>query len=108
MIRHLNHCDLHELQIENRVMALEIALERLFDYDLIDDHIMACQKRLTEAYQKRLQFVKDKNLKKKDKKDVNNSTINLNNSNNAISNSKVQESKEDDESAYDGKFIIVI
>ncbi|VDQ17803.1 unnamed protein product, partial [Trichobilharzia regenti] len=60
---------MHELFPEARVLALESAVEKIFDLDLIDDHIMACQRRATEAYLKKIQVLRDKNIRKKDKKD---------------------------------------
>nr|CAH8850569.1 unnamed protein product [Trichobilharzia regenti] len=69
LVHHLSNSDLHELFPEARVLALESAVEKIFDLDLIDDHIMACQRRATEAYLKKIQVLRDKNIRKKDKKD---------------------------------------
>ncbi|CAH8561749.1 unnamed protein product [Heterobilharzia americana] len=69
LIHHLSNSDLHELFPEARVLALEFAVEKIFDLDLIDDYIMACQRRAADAWQKKSQMLRDKNLRKKDKKD---------------------------------------
>ncbi|CAH8850715.1 unnamed protein product [Trichobilharzia szidati] len=69
LVHHLSNSDLHELFPEARVLALESAVEKIFDLDLIDDHIMACQRRATEAYLKKIQVLRGKNIRKKDKKD---------------------------------------
>ncbi|CAH8553271.1 unnamed protein product [Schistosoma curassoni] len=96
LIHHLSNSDLHELFPEIRVIALEWAVDKIFDLDLIDDHIMACQRRAADAWQRKIQVLRDKNLRKKDKKDnaneANKATSNNNNSNN-ISTNQLDESK---------------
>ncbi|CAH8556542.1 unnamed protein product [Schistosoma bovis] len=96
LIQHLSNSDLHELFPEIRVIALEWAVDKIFDLDLIDDHIMACQRRAADAWQRKIQVLRDKNLRKKDKKDnaneANKATSNNNNSNN-ISTNQLDESK---------------
>ncbi|XP_018646310.1 zinc finger protein, putative [Schistosoma mansoni] len=96
LIHQLSKSDLHELFPEIRVIALEWAVDKIFDLDLIDDHIMACQRRAADAWQRKIQVLRDKNLRKKDKKDnanEANKTTNNNNLSNNISANQLDESK---------------
>ncbi|CAH8503608.1 unnamed protein product [Schistosoma turkestanicum] len=96
LIDHLSNSDLHELFPEIRVIALESAVDKIFDLDLIDDHIMACQRRAADAWQKKIQVLRDKNLRKKDKKDNANEASKAthnNTSNNTSSTNQPDESK---------------
>ncbi|CAI2727957.1 unnamed protein product [Schistosoma spindalis] len=94
LIHHLSNSDLHELFPEIRVIALEWAVDKIFDLDLIDDHIMACQRRAADAWQRKIQVLRDKNLRKKDKKDnANEANKTTSNNNNNISTNQLDESK---------------
>ncbi|KAH8876795.1 Tyrosine-protein kinase BAZ1B [Schistosoma japonicum] len=90
LIHQLSNSDLHELFPETRFMVLESAVDKIFDLDLIDDHIMACQRRAAEAWQKKIQVLRDKNLRKKDKKESN---INAANESGKGNNNQLDESK---------------
>ncbi|CAL8090834.1 unnamed protein product [Calicophoron daubneyi] len=69
LVKQLTSSDLYELRPEARLFALETAVERLFDLDLIDDHLLACQHRASEAWHKKAKVLRERNLRKKEQKD---------------------------------------
>ncbi|TPP61401.1 putative Zinc finger protein [Fasciola gigantica] len=69
LIDQLTTMDVYQSCPDIRLRMLETAVERLFDLDLIDDHILACHRRATEAWNKKNKLLKDRNIRKKEQKD---------------------------------------
>ncbi|KAF7260202.1 hypothetical protein EG68_03654 [Paragonimus skrjabini miyazakii] len=65
----LDAFDIYQLHPESRLLVLESAVERLFDLDLIDDYMLACQRRAHQAFTKKVKFLRDRNLRKKEQKE---------------------------------------
>ncbi|TGZ68700.1 hypothetical protein CRM22_004119 [Opisthorchis felineus] len=66
LLHKLTTFDIYQLCPESRLVVLETVVQRLFDLDLIDDHILACQRRALQAHNRKIKFMRDRNVRKKE------------------------------------------
>ncbi|VDM31325.1 unnamed protein product [Hydatigera taeniaeformis] len=60
LIKHLSSADLFALDVEHRILAIEVLIELMLDFDTMDEYMHLCNRRAIKAWQTRLALTKQK------------------------------------------------
>ena len=60
LVKHLASTDLFALDTEHRILAIEVPVELMHDFDTMDEYMHMCSKRAINAWQTRLALSKQK------------------------------------------------
>ncbi|EUB59408.1 Tyrosine-protein kinase BAZ1B [Echinococcus granulosus] len=60
LIKHLTSADLFALDTEHRILAIEVLIELMLDFDTMDEYMHMCNRRAIKAWQDRLALAKQK------------------------------------------------
>ncbi|KAL5967786.1 Tyrosine-protein kinase BAZ1B [Taenia solium] len=60
LIKHLTSADLFALDTEHRILAIEVLIELMLDFDTMDEYMHLCNRRAIKAWQARLALTKQK------------------------------------------------
>ncbi|KAL5110597.1 Tyrosine-protein kinase BAZ1B [Taenia crassiceps] len=60
LIKHLTSADLFALDTEHRILAIEVLIELMLDFDTMDEYMHLCNRRSIKAWQTRLALAKQK------------------------------------------------